>query len=463
MAFSLDQFYRLNRRALIWIILGVLIWLMRDFFGLIFMTFILAFIATPLAVFGERRLHLTRRISIIIAYGLFLIVLASFIKYVAPSVGREAWEIMVKLPQIQEKVMAVKNQLIEDHPSLNPIINNYMRSVLPEEELKKADAKLLSLRGHEATPAGAELGRGRIALTPAAEETSATQGVAFLAPASAGKAVRDSLEQDLLIKAWMGRQAEKIKEKIPEMIKLLWQLLATMLLALLFSFLITLDIARLREEIESLRASRLHDIYEQTAQPVVRFAYVLGRSFQAQAAIACVNAVLTMIGMLILGIPSVAMLSLIVFVCSFIPVLGVFISSTPIVLVALNTSGGLALPMWAIVMVMIIHAIEAYVLNPFIYGRHLKLNPVLVLLILFVGHHAFGVWGMVLGVPVAYYFIHDVFGVPVWGENRLPAKHISGRPLGAMSQTVQVEDRPQALEPAARAGETPGDEDNGRG
>jgi predicted PurR-regulated permease PerM len=47
-----------------------------------------------------------------------------------------------------------------------------------------------------------------------------------------------------------------------------------------------------------------------------------------------------------------------------------------------------------------------------IYGKHLKLNPVLTLIILYVGYHAFGFWGLLLGVPLARYFIHDVLGVP---------------------------------------------------
>jgi predicted PurR-regulated permease PerM len=51
------------------------------------------------------------------------------------------------------------------------------------------------------------------------------------------------------------------------------------------------------------------------------------------------------------------------------------------------------------------------VLNPIIYGKHLKLNPVFTLIILYVGYHAFGLWGMLLGVPVARYFIHHVLGV----------------------------------------------------
>jgi predicted PurR-regulated permease PerM len=80
------------------------------------------------------------------------------------------------------------------------------------------------------------------------------------------------------------------------------------------------------------------------------------------------------------------------------------------VLVALNT-GGLQLSAAAIGLVIVIHAIEAYLLNPIIYGKHLKLNPVLTLIILYVGYHAFGLWGMLLGVPVARYFVHDVLGV----------------------------------------------------
>jgi len=34
------------------------------------------------------------------------------------------------------------------------------------------------------------------------------------------------------------------------------------------------------------------------------------------------------------------------------------------------------------------------------------------LIILYVSYHAFGFWGLLLGVPVARYFIHDVLGVP---------------------------------------------------
>ena len=52
--FSFDRFYRLNRRVLIWVILGFLLWLLRSFFSLIFLTFVFAFIASPIADFFVR-------------------------------------------------------------------------------------------------------------------------------------------------------------------------------------------------------------------------------------------------------------------------------------------------------------------------------------------------------------------------------------------------------------------------
>jgi predicted PurR-regulated permease PerM len=135
-----------------------------------------------------------------------------------------------------------------------------------------------------------------------------------------------------------------------------------------------------------------------------------------------------------------------------VPVLGVFISTAPAMLVALN-SGGYALAIKVVIFVVVIHMIEAYILNPLIYGQHLKLNPVVVLIILYVGHHFFGVWGMLLGVPVAYYFIHYVFqvpeepvAVPLSEPEPPPDKH--GKLARATETAPQV--------PAKRAPDTPG-------
>src|SRR5262249_12962630 len=87
--FSLNEFYQRNRRVVIWAILFLLLWLLRDFFGLVFLTFVVAIIAAPLAEFGTRRLKLPHWLALSLVYLLFLLVLASFVRFVVPSVASE--------------------------------------------------------------------------------------------------------------------------------------------------------------------------------------------------------------------------------------------------------------------------------------------------------------------------------------------------------------------------------------
>ena len=407
MPFSLDSFYEANRRILIWLILIGLLWLLRDFFGLIFITFVLAFIATPLIRLGQNKLKLSYRLSLTLVYIFFLAGLGSFFHYVTPSVIGEASRFMNNLSELQLKLLELKQDIGSKYPGIERSLHGYIRSILNEDTQKVIDREL-------------NLFKRTINLS----EVEQPEDAENKEDGNMTEKMQEKLkkyydkEAELLIDSLMTKQMDKAREQVPKLINHFYQATGTMLLALLFSFLILFDSVRLGDLMKSLHDSRLRDFYQETAQPVVRFAYVIGRAIQAQAMIACVNTFLTLIGLIILGIPSVALLSLIVFVCSFIPVLGVFISTTPMVLIALNT-GGLTLALAIVVMITVIHIIEAYGLNPLIYGKHFKLNPVLVLIILLIAYHSFGLWGMILGVPETYYFIHDVFGVPLWDERRL--------------------------------------------
>ena len=410
MAFSLDRFYQLNRRALIWLIVFGLLWLLRDFFSLIFLTFVLAFIAQPLTAMGQRYLRLPYRVSLVVVYVLLITALTGFVGYVTPNVIREANALVGRLGDIQATLVSVKTRFVQKYPALQRPLVGFMRSVLDEESRQRIDERLTrEAKTLDLDPAllGKDLGSPQIA-PPKQQDRGSPQ----IAPPSAHEdlARYHGLEEDLLLDYLLAQQKVRIREHAPQAINLLYQATVTTLLALLFSFLILVDRDQLMAQMRGLRASRLQDFYEEAAQPVVRLGYVVGRAIQAQAVIALVNTALTTIGLAVLEIPSLAVLSLIVFVCGFIPVLGTFISTTPIVLVALNV-GGMEKAFAVIVLVMLVHLIEAYLLNPLIVGRHLNLNPVLVLIILFIGYHALGIWGMVLGVPVTLYVLNDVFGV----------------------------------------------------
>lgn len=400
--FSLNEFYQRNRRVVIWAILFGLLWLLRDFFGVVFLTFVLAIIAAPMAAFGVRKLKIPHWLALTLVYVLFLVVLVSFIRFVVPSVASEVNRMIENLPTTETRLIEMKNRLVERYPSFREPLAGFMRSALTDDVVATIERRLANER--------ARLGISDADIDEVLEE---------------GGEVPDTLAEywnrrdQLYLNALVTEQFQRVREYAPAVINMLYRATATTLIALLFSFLILVDSNRIKRGITQLKTSRIGDFYDEAAQPIARFGILVGRAIEAQAWIAVLNTTLTLIGLLLLDIPLVAMLSMIVFVCSFIPVLGVFLSTTPIVLVALN-AGGPALSLAAIGMVVAIHALEAYLLNPLIYGRHLRLNPVLTLIILYVGYHLFGLWGMLLGVPVARYFIHDVLGIP-FKEREAPA------------------------------------------
>ncbi len=178
-------------------------------------------------------------------------------------------------------------------------------------------------------------------------------------------------------------------------------------LAMLFSFLILLDLPTLSLGIRRLRDTKLAETYKEIAGSVVLFSKVVGENFRAQLIISAINTFLTAAGLYFLGIKAIALLCTIVFICGLIPVLGMIISSVPIVLMAVNT-GGMSLGLWALLMIVLIHLLEAYVLNPRIVSSVMHINPVMTLIILYIAHSFLGLWGMLLGVPIAVYFYRKI-------------------------------------------------------
>ncbi len=190
------------------------------------------------------------------------------------------------------------------------------------------------------------------------------------------------------------------------------KMLTYFLLATLFSFLILLDLPRLKAGVLALRETRFKDVYDETAESVAQFAMVVGYSFQAQIIIAVMNTLLTASGLMILKIQPIALLSTLVFLAGLIPVWGTFISSVPILLLAFNI-GGIGLAGKAVIIIVLVHTAEAYILNPRIVSAVLKINPLLSLIILYVGHSLFGLWGVLLGVPVSVYVYRYIIMKPL--------------------------------------------------
>jgi predicted PurR-regulated permease PerM len=119
---------------------------------------------------------------------------------------------------------------------------------------------------------------------------------------------------------------------------------------------------------------------------------------RGQLVICCVNGLLSAIGFVIFGLKYWPVLALTAGLMSIIPIFGSILSTVPAVLIGLTQDFWTAL--WVLLWVLLIHQVEANLLNPKIIGDAARLHPVLVVFVLIVGEHFFGLWGALLAVPV---------------------------------------------------------------
>jgi putative heme transporter len=125
---------------------------------------------------------------------------------------------------------------------------------------------------------------------------------------------------------------------------------------------------------------------------------------RGQLAIMLVNGALTLVGLLVLKIPFAFALAFLAFILYIVPFFGTFLSSVPIVLLAL-TSGGPSRGLLALAWISGIHALESYFLNPKIMGDAARIHPVLIVLALVVGERSAGIAGALLAAPVMSVFV----------------------------------------------------------
>ncbi|WP_207345219.1 AI-2E family transporter [Arthrobacter sp. E3] len=124
----------------------------------------------------------------------------------------------------------------------------------------------------------------------------------------------------------------------------------------------------------------------------------LGNYVRIQVLVAAVDAVGIGAGAAIIQVPLALPLGVLVFVGSFIPVVGALVTGAVAVLLALVANGWVnALIMLAIVLA--VQQLESHLLQPFIMGRAVSLHPVAVILAVAAGSSVAGILGALFAVP----------------------------------------------------------------
>ncbi|EHH9773932.1 AI-2E family transporter [Listeria monocytogenes] len=199
--------------------------------------------------------------------------------------------------------------------------------------------------------------------------------------------------------------------------------LMNVFIALMLSLFFSLGKEHLVSFTNQFSTSKIGFIYEEVKFFGSKFVATFGKVIEAQFIIALVNAILTTIALWILGFPQLMTLSIMVFLLGLIPVAGVIISLVPLTIIGYSI-GGVEYIFYILVVVIIIHALESYVLNPKLMSAKTNLPVFYTFIILIFGEHFFGIWGLIVGIPVVMFFL-DVLGVTNQEEIEQPKDTIS--------------------------------------
>jgi predicted PurR-regulated permease PerM len=121
--------------------------------------------------------------------------------------------------------------------------------------------------------------------------------------------------------------------------------------------------------------------------------------------IAAFNAVVIGAAALILGVPLAGTIAIITFVGAYVPFLGAWVAGAFAVLIALGTQGESAAIAMAVVALLANGALQQMI-QPFVMGATLGLNPLVVLVVTIGGGALFGMVGLTLAAPLTSAAVH---------------------------------------------------------
>lgn len=149
----------------------------------------------------------------------------------------------------------------------------------------------------------------------------------------------------------------------------------------------------------------IHELYKgETAGRVMdtvnRSARVVQQYLSGMLIVTIIIAGLASIAFFSIGIDYAIFFAVFVAVMNLIPYIGVFVSSLIVVLYVLVSMQSLWYAVLTLLLLWVIQLLENNLITPYIVGRRISLNPLVVILAIFFGGLIWGVSGMVLFIPL---------------------------------------------------------------
>jgi predicted PurR-regulated permease PerM len=152
-----------------------------------------------------------------------------------------------------------------------------------------------------------------------------------------------------------------------------------------------------------------------------------------------VVAVMSAIGLMLLGVPLALALALLSGLLTFIPYFGAIAAAVPAVMVSLATGWHLA--PWVVLVFLCCHAAEGYIVAPMVQRRTVHLPPALTIFSMMILGGIAGPLGLILGTPVAATFlvaVREVYVSDVLGDRETRDGQPTDAPVADCKSPIPV-------------------------
>jgi putative permease len=188
-----------------------------------------------------------------------------------------------------------------------------------------------------------------------------------------------------------------IVERLPQLLLNAFTLVSILLVIPLLTWYLLIEGRTIKKSLVAVVPNRY---FEATLNLIFRVDHHLSSYLRAQLLDALCVGVLSVIGYSLIGVQYSIVIGILAGVAHLIPYLGPVVGGGAAVLVTLLEAGGTAKLLSILLVVAGVQLIDNYFIQPTIMSKITNLHPLGVLVILLIAGKVFGVWGLVLGIPV---------------------------------------------------------------
>ena len=182
-----------------------------------------------------------------------------------------------------------------------------------------------------------------------------------------------------------------IVEKLSSSIKVV----SNFVLGILIAFYLSLDFKNVNKYVSILVPNRFHEDIKKIGKPLNEML----RNYVNGTLLSCLFVmILSLIGFLISGVSSPLLFAIFCAITNLIPYFGPYIGGIPVILIGFTMNPYVGFG--CLITVVLVQFLEGNILNPLIVGKAVSLHPVILMLSLLVFEYFFGIFGMVIAVPI---------------------------------------------------------------